>query len=83
VKKTVSEQAYTGARRTEKTVWRRALHEDGTFGPEQGVTSTDVGEATHPQPRRLPDGRIALMLSVEHSATEKELALVVLDGDAP
>lgn len=66
-----------------KTACRRALHEDGTLGPEQSVTSTEIGDVASPQPRRLPDGRIALMLSLEHSETRKDLALVVLDGDAP
>jgi hypothetical protein len=65
-----------------QTVWRRALHEDGSFGPEQGVTSTALGSVAKPQPRRLPDGRIAMMLALEHDPTDQDLALVVLDGDA-
>lgn len=67
----------------EQTVWRRALHEDGTVGAEQPVTSAALGNATHPQPRRLRDGRIAMMLGLEQSARNRDLALVLLDGDAP
>ena len=68
---------------TEQTVWRRALHEDGTVGAEQPVTSAALGDVTHPQPRRLRDGRIAMMLGIEQSARGRDLALVILDGDAP
>jgi hypothetical protein len=67
----------------QEIVWRRALHEDGTLGSEQAVTSSDVGSAAYPQPRRLPNGRIALMLALERSSTAKDLAVVALDGDAP
>jgi hypothetical protein len=65
-----------------KQVFRRALHEDGTLGREQRVTTNAIA-VSNPQPRRLPDGRIALMLALEHSNTEKDLGLIVLDGDAP
>ena len=65
------------------TIRRRVLHEDGTLGPAQLVTSKDVGEVATPQPRRLPDGRIAMMLTIQRSAEERVLSLAVLDGDAP
>lgn len=83
VKRSTSEQQYTHARRLEQLVFRRALHEDGTLGEEQAVTSSTMGNVANPQPRRLPDGKLAMMLALEKSATEKDLALVVLDGDAP
>lgn len=82
-KKAVSEQEYTHIQDTEQKVWRRALHEDGSLGPEQAVTSSTLGTVAAPQPRRLSDGRIAMMFAVEHGAKESDLALVVLDGDAP
>jgi hypothetical protein len=66
-----------------QTVWRRALHEDGSLGPAQEVTSDKLGSLAKPQPRRLPDGRIAMMFSTLRSVKESELALLVLDGDAP
>lgn len=61
-----------------RIVRRRALRADGSLGPEQDVTSTDLGDVGYPHPSRLPDGRIALMMS-----TGEGVALVVLDGDAP
>jgi hypothetical protein len=83
VKKGATEQQYTHIRHEEHAVWRRALHEDGSLGPEQAVTSDTFGYVANPQPRRLRGGRIAMLVALEHSATEKDLALVVLDGDAP
>ena len=68
---------------TETTVRRRTLDEDGTLGPEQIVTSNEVGDVAKPQPRRLADGRLALMFTIQRSREERSLALSVLDGDAP
>jgi hypothetical protein len=73
----------TGMTSTERAIWRRALHEDGTLGPEQLVTSASLGKIGNAQARRLPNGRIALMLALERGPEEKDLGLVVLDGDAP
>lgn len=67
----------------QKAVFRRVLSEDGSLGKEQAVTSSELGAVAKPQPRRLPDGRIALMLTLQRTSTAKDLALVVLDGDAP
>lgn len=67
----------------EQTIWRRALHEDGTVGAEQPVTSAALGNVTYPQPRRLRDGRIAMMLGIQRGGRDRDLALVILDGDAP
>jgi hypothetical protein len=63
---------------------RRALHDDGTLalGPEQLVTSDDIGRVEKPQPRRRPDGRLAMLLTIRRGVTGT-LALGVLDGDAP
>lgn len=83
VKGSVTWRLDNGNRTERETICRRHLHEDGTLGPEQQVTSDEVGTVANPQPRRLPDGRIALMFAYEHSAKEKDLRLVILDGDAP
>jgi hypothetical protein len=65
-----------------ESIRRRALHEDGTLGPEQLVTSDDVGKVEKPQPRRRHDGRITMLLTT-HRGGPGTLALAVLDGDAP
>lgn len=72
-----------GRARTQRTVRRRALAEDGTLGPEQIVTSPSLPSVALPQPRRLRDGRIALMLTVAPGNDTRDLVLAVLDGDAP
>lgn len=70
--------------RGELNVHRRSLSDDGTLGPEQVVTAPGVGHVNKPQPRRLPDGRLALMLAIGRaSGTAYDLAMVILDGDAP
>ena len=67
-----------------KSVRRRALREDGTLGPEQLVTSLDLGAASRAQPRRLPDGRLAmLMLTGGEQPRTGHLSLALVDGDAP
>jgi hypothetical protein len=82
-KAATSQGKVTGITSTDQAIWRRALHEDGTLGPEQLVTSATMGRVTNPQARRLPNGRIALMIALERGRTAKDLGLVVLDGDAP
>lgn len=71
-----------GGPRNEFNVHRRALHEDGTLGAEELVTAPEVGHTEKPQPRRLPDGRIALMFAVRRGGDAYDLAVTVLDGDA-
>lgn len=64
-------------------VHRRALHEDGSLGPEQVVTAPAVGHTEKPQPRRLADGRLGMTFALAKSATDYDLAFAVLAGDAP
>lgn len=64
-------------------VFRRALREDGTLGPEQAVTSAAVGHVEKPQPRRLPDGRLLMLFAIGVSQSRYDVAMAVLDGDAP
>jgi hypothetical protein len=66
-----------------ETIRRRSLHEDGTLGPEQIVTSDAVGRVQKPQPRRLADGRVTMLFTADRGSTAGILALAVLDGDAP
>jgi hypothetical protein len=72
-----------GGPRNEFNVHRRAMTENGTLGPEEVVTAPDVGHVEKPQPRRLADGRIAVMFAVRRGERDYDLALAVLDGDAP
>jgi len=67
----------------EFVVHRRALHEDGTLGPAEQVTSGAVGHIEKPQPRRLPDGRIALSFAARRPGEVYDLAIAYLAGDAP
>ena len=62
---------------------RRALHEDGTLGPEQVVTAPEVGHTEKPQPRRLLDGRLAMRRELRRSDKIYDLVVATLDGDAP
>jgi hypothetical protein len=64
-------------------VHRRALREDGTLGPEQIVTTPEVGHTEKPQPRRLPDGRLAMTMALRRSDKAYDLVVATLDGDAP
>jgi hypothetical protein len=65
-------------------VHRRALAEDGRLGPEQVVTAPAVGHIEKPQPRRLPDGRIALAFAVRRSVEDfvYHCKRPATDGDA-
>lgn len=63
--------------------FRRALHEDGTLGPEQAVTAPTIGHVEKPQARRLPDGRIALLFAARTGTTTYAIRFAVLEGDAP
>lgn len=72
-----------GRTKTQRTVRRRALFDDGSLGPEQTVTSASLPPVAMPQPRRLRDGRLALMLTVKPGDQERDLVLAILDGDAP
>jgi hypothetical protein len=65
------------------SVFRRALLEDGTLGPEQAVTGPEIGHVEKPQARRLPDGRIALSFAVRKTNGAYDVRLAVLDADAP
>jgi hypothetical protein len=62
---------------------RRRVVRDGALGVEQDVTAEEVGAVEMPQPRRMTDGRIALMFTIDHGEAEGDLAVTVLDGDAP
>jgi hypothetical protein len=64
-------------------VHRRALHEDGTLGKEQIVTSPEVGHVEKPQPHRLSDGRLVMTMAIRRSDKVYDLASTILDGDAP
>ncbi len=64
-------------------VFRRGMREDGTFGEEQRVIDGSFGHVEKPQPRRQPDGRIALSLSRRLSAKQYNVHLLVVEGDAP
>jgi hypothetical protein len=74
-----------GFTRTDRDVMvrRRALADDGTLGPEQIVTREEVGPVAKPQPRRLHDGRIGMMLLKIAGSRTRDLAFALLDGDAP
>lgn len=65
------------------TVYRRYLSEAGTFGPAQRVTADALGHVEKPQPRRLSDGRIALMFARRVTTSRYDVALAILAGDAP
>jgi hypothetical protein len=74
---------WLGTKEQEWSVRRRALHDDGSLGPEQAVTSVDLGRVANPQPRRMVDGRVALMFSILKNKDERDLAIATVDGDAP
>jgi hypothetical protein len=62
---------------------RRRAVKDGILGAEQAVTAENVGTVEMPQPRRMADGRIALMFTIDRGPTAGDLVVTVLDGDAP
>lgn len=64
-------------------VFRRAYLEDGSFGPEQAVTSVSVGHVEKPQPRRLPDGRLLMLFAIGVSQSRFDVLMAMLEGDAP
>jgi hypothetical protein len=74
---------YTIASSGETRIFRRALHDDGSTGPEQAVTDEQVGPVQKPQPRRLVDGRVVMMFTLDHGQGVGDLVATVLDGDAP
>jgi hypothetical protein len=68
---------------TELHAFRRALRADRTLGPEQRVTAPELGHVEKPQPRRLPDGRIALTFAQRIGDSDYHVLLAILDDDAP
>jgi hypothetical protein len=64
-------------------VFRRRLDDDGTLGPEQRVTTAELGHIEKPQPRRLPDGRLGMLASRRMGANDYRVFFTVLEGDAP
>jgi hypothetical protein len=66
-----------------RSIRRRALHDDGSTGPEQFVTADEIWSAQKPQPRRLVDGRMAMLFTLDHGPRNGDLAFAVIDGDAP
>lgn len=64
-------------------VYRRSMQEDGTLGAEQRVVDETFGHVEKPQPRRLSDGRLGMLLSRRVSESRYDVVLVILDEDAP
>ncbi len=59
------------------SVFRRPY--ESAFGAETRVTDATVGHVEKPQPRRLPDGTIALLFAIRRSTTSYDLALARLN----
>ena len=70
-------------------LFRRALHPDGRLGPEQRITSAELGEPSKPSALRLSNGHVLVsyaQIAVRGSdgaPAVQRIVLALLPGDAP
>jgi hypothetical protein len=66
------------------SIFRRAVHRDGTMGDEEQVTAPDVGSCAQPHPKRFDDGSIAMTVACGNPGTgNTDVLLGILRNDAP
>jgi hypothetical protein len=70
-------------------LFRRALHRDGRLGPEQRVTSAELGEPSKPNAIRLPNGHVLVSYAqiavrgATGAPAVQRIVLALLPGEAP
>ncbi len=71
------------------SIFRRSISVGGELGPEEQVTTSELGDATKPAPQRLSDGRILLLYAEitrrapQGYPSEQILRALWIRGDAP